>query len=79
MIPKDDLVILAKQKFLDWEVLIRENCIDNAVYLCGYWIEIALKFSICKMFEFDDWFPENPSEFETYSRQQGSKLELKKL
>ncbi len=70
MISKDNLIILAKQKFLDWEVLFRENCIDDAVYLCGYWIEIALKLCICKMFDFNEWFPENSTEFITYSRQQ---------
>lgn len=70
MIPKNNLIILAKQKLLDWKVLFRENYIDDAVYLCGYWIEIALKLCICKIFEFNDWFPENSTEFTTYSRQQ---------
>lgn len=79
MITKDNLIILAKQKLLDWKVLLDENCIDNSVYLCWYSIEIALKLSICKMFEFNDWFPENSGEFETYSKQKGSKLPLKEV
>ncbi len=76
MISKDNLIILAKQKLSDWKVLFHKNCIDNSVYLCWYWIEIALKLSICKIFKFGEWFPENPSEFKTYSRQL---LELKEV
>ncbi len=79
MIPKNNLIILAKWKLSDWKVLFHENCIDDSVYLCWYWIEIALKHSICKMFKFGGWFPENPSEFETYSKQQGSNLPLKEV
>lgn len=79
MIPKDNLIILAKWKLSDWKVLFNENCIDDSVYLCWYWIEIALKHSICKMFKFGEWFPENPGEFETYSRQQRSNLPLKEV
>lgn len=70
MIPKNNLIILAKQKLLDWKILFQENCIDDSVYLCWYCIEIALKFSICKMFDFETGFPENSNEFKFYSDQQ---------
>ncbi len=79
MISKENLIILAKQKLSDWKILFHKNCIDSSVYLCWYSIEIALKLSICKMYEFGEWFPESIGEFENYSRQQRSKEELKEV
>jgi hypothetical protein len=66
MITKEILEINSRQKLEDSKVLFNLNKFDSSLYLIGYSVEMALKFKICKIFEFDEGFPENKSEFEFY-------------
>ncbi|MDB5201346.1 MAG: hypothetical protein JWQ27_755 [Ferruginibacter sp.] len=36
------------------------------MYLCGYSLELGLKHGICTIMKFDNGFPENKQEFNTY-------------
>lgn len=63
MISTSDLIIIAKDRLTDAETLLNAKRYDGAVYLCGYSVEIALKYKICKTL---NWigFPSTSKEFE---------------
>jgi len=65
MISTDDLISIAQERLNDAETLLNANRFEGAVYLCGYSIEIALKYKICKTL---NWaaFPSSNREFENY-------------
>lgn len=65
MIGTDELIIIARERLNDAETLLNAKRFEGAVYLCGYSIEIALKYKICKTL---NWaaFPSSNREFENY-------------
>ena len=68
MISLNALKELANNKIVDSRVLLKRKRFDSATYLLGYSIEIALKYSICKILDFNIGFPENKTEFERYMK-----------
>lgn len=65
MIQKDDLITIARERLADAEALLQAQRYDSAVYICGYSIEIALKYRICQTLNWTE-FPSNNSEFAKY-------------
>lgn len=65
MLPTIELKKLVKARLKDAEVLCNYNRNDGAVYLCGYAIELQLKYRICKNLKWLD-FPSTKKEFEDY-------------
>ncbi|MFA5945729.1 MAG: HEPN domain-containing protein [Patescibacteria group bacterium] len=73
MLKQDELLDLAKTRFAEARVLHENGKHDGAVYLCGYAIELALKWVILK----DKlWgFPDEPEEFKLYEEVKTHDLE----
>lgn len=65
MISIADLIIIARERLTDAETLLNAHRYDGAVYLCGYSIEIALKYKICQTLNWPN-FPSTNREFENY-------------
>lgn len=65
MIRITDLRTIANERFADAETLLLANRFDGAVYLCGYAIEIALKYKICQTLNWAG-FPSTNKEFEKF-------------
>jgi hypothetical protein len=63
MIISSELRSIASEKLTDAEILLQSKRFDSAVYLCGYCIEIALKYRICKTLNWSG-FPSTSKEFE---------------
>lgn len=61
-----DIKRIAKTRLKDSEVLFKAKRYDGAYYLCGYSIELGLKYRICTTL---DWigYPENKKDFESYN------------
>lgn len=57
---------LIKRHLRDAEVLAANRRYSGAVYLSGYAVELALKYSICHTMNFKSGFPESNIEFEDY-------------
>ena len=66
MISRNTLKNLSIAKLEDAKILSDNGRNDSSIYIVGYAVELALKYKICKIFRFDDGFPENKSEFNTY-------------
>lgn len=66
MIPKPVLKTLINKRLLDARVLLNNRRYFACIYLAGYALELALKFKICRLMQFDNGFPENKAEFNTY-------------
>jgi len=66
MISTADLITIANERLADAEALLATNRFDGAAYLCGYAIEIALKYKICVTLNWSD-FPQTGGEFKNYS------------
>jgi hypothetical protein len=49
LVPKAELKRIATTRLGDARVLLKNNRIDGAAYLCGYAIELALKFRVCQV------------------------------
>jgi len=62
MITKSELKRMAKAKLKDAEILFRNRRYDNAIYLCGYAVELTLKARICATLKWRD-FPEKAKDF----------------
>ena len=69
MISIATLQFLATQRLRDAEVLYRNNRRAAAVYLIGYAVELSLKRKICRTLGFNNGFPENSLEFDSYTSQ----------
>ena len=64
MINSDDLFKIAKSRFEEASVLLKNNKYDGAVYLCGYALELMLKRHIVKILGWDG-YPDSGNEFES--------------
>ncbi len=56
MFSRKEIQKIAVQKLSDAELLLANECYDNAYYLGGYAVELALKARICKNLNIDDLF-----------------------
>ncbi len=65
MLTKKDLINIARARLVDAKVLFTNRRYDGAVYLCGYAIELRLKYCICKTLKWNG-FPSIKKEFEGY-------------
>ena len=63
MISTSDLMVIALERLKDAEALLYADRFDGATYLCGYSIEIALKYKICKTLNWAG-FPSTNREFD---------------
>ena len=65
MISTVDLKNVVKARLKDAQILYRARRYDGAVYLCGYAIELQLKYRICKTLKWSE-FPLSNNEFKNY-------------
>jgi hypothetical protein len=63
MLTKQDLRLISIARLQDAEALLRANRYDGSIYLCGYAMEIGLKYKICKTLHWNA-FPFTKSEFQ---------------
>jgi len=63
MIPTADLKSIARARLNDAKVLLKGRRLDDAVYLCGYAVEMALKARLCRTLKWSG-FPETGAEFQ---------------
>ena len=75
MIKTTDLLSIAKERLLDAESLYNAERYDGAVYLCGYSIEIALKYKICITLNWQG-FPSSNNEFSNFKSLRTHDLEV---
>ncbi len=75
MIPPNELRKIAKGKLKDAQILYKNRRYDGAVYICGYAIEIILKYRITKIIKWKG-FPQTEKEFEGFSSFKTHKLEV---
>src|SRR5262249_16094851 len=54
-----------KARIDDADALLAASRYDGAIYLCGYAVEVALKFRICKTLRWSG-FPSSNNEFKAY-------------
>lgn len=66
MIKISDIRQMAKNRLEDSEVLYKARRYDGSYYLCGYVIELGLKYKICETLDWDGYFETN-SEFKGYN------------
>lgn len=59
------LMEISKERLTDAQTLLNAQCYDGAAYLCGYSIEVALKFKICQTLHWKG-FSSTSKEFEKY-------------
>lgn len=66
MITYSDIERIAKNRLIDSELLYRSMRYDGSYYLCGYVIELGLKYRICKTL---GWigYPSTSTEFQGYT------------
>jgi hypothetical protein len=57
------LKLMAEERIKDADILHQNNRIQSSVYICGYAVEIALKYAICKSLNWSG-FPSTKKEFE---------------
>lgn len=74
MIPKLHLKEIALKKLDASKLLFESAKYDTSLYLIGNSIELALKYKICKIFQFEEGFPETKNEFEMYISMSDSTL-----
>jgi hypothetical protein len=65
MIKLADLKAIANTRLEDARTLLERGRFDGAAYLCGYAVEIALKFRAASTLNWSD-FPETSAEFREY-------------
>ncbi|MCE7058774.1 HEPN domain-containing protein [Dyadobacter sp. CY343] len=75
MIPADDLKDIALERLADAQTLLIAGRFDSSFYLCGYSVEIALKYKICKTLNWAG-FPSSSKEFEKLKSLRTHDLEL---
>jgi HEPN domain-containing protein len=64
-ISRNDLLALANEKILDAEALYLASRYDGAAYVCGYSIELFLKYRLCKQLKWAE-FPKTNREFQCF-------------
>jgi len=65
MIDIKNIKKIARARLRDAEVLAVSNRFEDAIYLCGYAVELGLKARICKALKWSG-FPSTRKEFEGY-------------
>lgn len=65
MIENKEIKKIIKARLKDAQVLFDAKRYDGAVYLCGYAVELGLKFRICKTLKWSG-FPSSNGEFRKY-------------
>lgn len=65
MISKSEIIRIAKARLSDSKILFEARRFDGAAYICGYAVELALKYRICKTLKWDG-FPSTNSEFNEF-------------
>lgn len=65
MILASELRKIARARLADAQALSRAKRFDGSVYLCGYAVELSLKYRICKTLGWNE-FPSTPGEFRAY-------------
>ena len=73
MILIDELLAIATARLEDVDVLLKQDRLDGAEYLCGYAVELALKARICRTLNWAG-FPETKSEFQDFASFKTHKL-----
>lgn len=66
MITKPVLKKLAENRLTDAKVLLNNRRYFAAIYLAGYSLELVLKYRICMLLKFNNGFPEDKLEFNSY-------------
>ena len=59
---------------LDSKVLLANRRYFASIYIAGYALELALKYRICRMMQFNRGFPESKAEFNAYYSDTGKVL-----
>lgn len=62
MLNAKELKKLSRERIKESEILFSFRKYDTSAYLCGYAVELALKYRICKLLKWPT-FPETNSEF----------------
>jgi hypothetical protein len=75
MILIDQLRAISAARLQDAIVLLANDRIDSAAYLCGYAVELALKARICITLNWEG-FPQTRGEFEGFSSFKTHRLDL---
>ncbi len=75
MIEKKELKRIARARLKDAIILFEQKRYDGSIYLCGYSIELALKYRICKTLRWDS-FPETHNDFKKYGTFKTHDLEV---
>lgn len=75
MISIADLRAVADARLDDASVLLANDRLDGAAYLCGYAVELALKARICVTLGWQG-FPETRKEFENFTSFKTHKLDV---
>lgn len=65
MLSRKDIKKIAKTRLTDARILLNNKRWDGAVYLCGYAIELGLKWKICEILNWQE-YPETKREFNDY-------------
>lgn len=65
MIASKKLYELAKSRYDESKILLKNKKLDGAVYLCGYAIELMLKKRIVDLLDWDG-YPDSNAEFKEY-------------
>lgn len=75
MISIEALRGIGEARFEDAKVLLENDRIDGAAYLCGYAIELALKAQICRTLGWEG-YPQTAKDFENYQTFRTHKLDV---
>ena len=65
MLTSQSILNLARCRYDEAKILFKNDKWDGAVYLCGYAMELILKWRIVKVLNWDG-YPETTKEFEDY-------------
>jgi hypothetical protein len=71
----DELQTIAQARLEDAKVLLANDRVDGAGYVCGYAVELALKARICRTLNWSA-FPEKRTEFENLMSFKTHKLDV---
>src|SRR3989344_7262330 len=63
MLSSKDLYVLAKSRYEEATILLKNGKSDGAIYLCGYAVELMLKRRVVHILDWDG-YPDTKKEFE---------------